>query len=316
MEGNRSILEKAELALADIAGNNGVLMPAQAQRFIRLLIKESKVMGMATVTPLRAPKQIVNKTRFTQRVLRRGQEATALAAGDVTKPAFSYVEHDAQLFKAEVHLTDEVLEDNIEGDQLRQTVMSILAERIALDMDDLIVNSDLTSLVDELAAFNGILAGATTNIVNAGTTTLHKGILRDMLKTMPSEWLRNKGAMRFLTSVDAEIDYRDSISDRMTALGDRALAAVGSESAVVGYSGVPVIDIPVFPENLGGSNNCTNVILTDPKNIDVGIWRKVKIETDRDIRAGVLIVVATMRLDVLYQEELAVVKATNVQVSG
>jgi len=316
METNRSILEKAELALADITGQNGILQTAQAQRFIKLLVKESKVMGMATVTPLKAPKQLVNKTRFTSRVLRRGQEATALAEADRSKPTFTFVEHDAQLFKAEVRITDEVLEDNIEGDQLRQTVMSSLAEKIASDMDEVIVQGDTTSTDDFLAAFDGILALATTNIVNAGTVSMHKGILRDMLKTMPSEWLRNKGAMRFLTSVDAELDYRDSLSDRMTLVGDQALAAIGSETAVVGYSGVPVIDIPMFPENLGGGTNCTNVILTDPKNIDVGIWRKIKIETDKDISAGVLVVVATMRFDALFQEELAVVKATNVQVSA
>lgn len=316
METNRSILEKASLALADIAGSNGILQTAQAQRFIKLLVKESKVMGMATVTPLRAPKQLVNKTRFTSRVLRRGQEGTALAEGDRSKPAFTYVEHDAALFKAEVRITDEVLEDNIEGDQLRQTVMSTLAERIASDMDEVIVQGDTTSLDDYLAAFDGLLAGATSNVVNAGDTILNKSILRDMLKTMPSEWLRNKGAMRFLTSVDAELDYRDSLSDRMTNLGDQALAAVGSETAVVGYSGVPVIDIPLFPENIGTGSHCTSVILTDPKNIDVGIWRKIKIETDKDISAGVLVVVATMRFDVVYQEELAVVKATNVQVSA
>ncbi len=316
METNRTILEKAALALSDITGQNGILQTAQAQRFIKLLVQESKVMGMATVTPLRAPKQLVNKTRFTSRMLRRGQEATALADGDRSKPTFTNVEHDAQLFKAEVRITDEVLEDNIEGDQLRQTVMSTLAERIAMDMDEVIVQGDTTSTDDFLASFDGILAGATHNVVDAGVATLHKGILRDMLKTMPSEWLRNKGAMRFLTSVDAEIDYRDSLSDRMTVTGDQALAAVGSESAVVGYSGVPVLDIPLFPENLGVANNCTNVILTDPKNIDVGVWRKIRVETDKDISAGVLVVVATMRFDVVYQEELAVVKATNVQVSG
>lgn len=316
METNRKILEKAELALADIAGQNGILQTAQAQRFIKLLVKESKVMGLATVTPLRAPKQLINKTRFTSRVLRRGQEGTALSEGDRSKPTFTFVEHNAELFKAEVRITDEVLEDNIEGDQLRQTVMSTLAERIATDMDEIIVQGDTTSVDDDLAAFDGLLALATSNVVNAADVTLHKGILRDMLKTMPSEWLRNKGAMRFLTSVDAEIDYRDSLSDRMTMTGDQALAAVGSETAVVGYSGVPVIDIPLFPENIGTGSHCTNIILTDPKNIDVGIWRKIKVETDKDISAGVLVVVATLRFDVVYQEELAVVKATNVQVSA
>lgn len=316
MEANRSILEKAALTLADISGSNGILNPAQAQRFIRLLVKESKLMSQVTTTPLKAPKQIVNKTRFTSRVLRRGQEATALAEADVSKPTFTFVEHDAQLFKAEIRITDETLEDNIEGDQLRQTIMATLAERIAFDMDDVLVNSDTSSAVDELAAFDGLLALATSNVVNAGTVTLHKGILRDMLKTMPSEYLRNKAAMRFFTSVDAEIDYRDSLADRMTMLGDAALAATSTSMQAVGYSGVPVMDIPAFPENLGGGSNTTNIILTDPKNIDVGIWRKIKMETDKDIRAGVLFVVATMRFDMVFQEEGAVVKATNVLVSG
>lgn len=316
MESNRSILEKAELSLADITGNNGVLQPAQAQRFIRLLVKESKVMGMAQVTGLKAPTQIANKIRFANRVLRAGQEGVALAEADRVKPNLSNVEHNAQLFKAEIRITNETLEDNIEGDALRQTIMSIMAEAVARDMDEVIVQGDTASTDPFLAKFDGILKRASSNIVNAGTTTLNKGILRDMLKTMPSEWLRNKGAMRFLTSVDAEIDYRDSLSDRMTALGDRALAAVGEETAPVGYSGIPVLDVPLFPENLGPGTNCTNVLLLDPKNIDVGIWRKITIETDKDISAGVLLVVATMRFDAIFLEESAVVKATNVRVSA
>jgi hypothetical protein len=161
-----------------------------------------------------------------------------------------------------------------------------------------------------------MLVAAATNVVNAGTVTINKSIFRDMLKTMPSEWLRNKGALRFLTSVNAEIDYRDSLSDRMTLTGDRALAGLGESAAAVGYSGIPVIDVPMFPENLGGGTNTTDIILADPKNIDVGIWRRFKIETDKLVRSGQLLIVVTTRFDFVYQEELAVVKATNVKVSA
>lgn len=313
MEPNRSYIEKADLALADISGTNGLLQPAQAMKFMRLLVKQSKLMGMSTVTPLRSPKQIINKVRFTQRVLRAGQEGVALSAADRTKPTFTNVEHDAQLFKGEIRLTNEILEDNIEGDALRQTIMTVMAEQVASDMDEFLVNSVTSSPDAALAQFDGVLAAATHNVVDVGDSTINKGVFRDMLKTMPSEWLRNKGAMRFLTSVDAEIDYRDSLSDRMTIGGDRALAAFGSEDAVVGYSGIPVMDIPWFPETIGTNSECTDVLLLDPKNVDVGIWRNIRIETDKDISAGVLLVVCSIRFDVLYQEELAVVKATNVK---
>jgi hypothetical protein len=43
-----------------------------------------------------------------------------------------------------------------------------------------------------------------------------------------------------------------------------------------------------------------------------GIWRKILLETDKDISAGVLIIVATLRFDVRYQVEDAVVKVTEV----
>lgn len=316
MESNRSILAKADLALADITGNNGVLQPAQARAFMRLLVKQSKVMDMATVTPLRAPKQLINKIRFTERVLRAGSEGVALPEADRSKPDLTNVEHDAKLFKAEVRITDEVLEDNIESDGLRNTIMTVLAEAMARDIDEVVVQGDNTSTDPFLAQFDGMLELAATNVVNAGTVTINKSIFRDMLKTMPSEWLRNKAALRFLTSVNAEIDYRDSLSDRMTITGDRALAGIGESAAAVGYSGIPVLDVPMFPEDLGGGTNTTDIILTDPKNIDIGIWRKFKIETDKDVRRGQLIVVVTTRFDFLYQEELAVVKATNVKVSA
>jgi hypothetical protein len=48
---NRSLLQKADLALADLTAGGGILLPAQAKKFIRLLINQSVLMGMATVVP-------------------------------------------------------------------------------------------------------------------------------------------------------------------------------------------------------------------------------------------------------------------------
>lgn len=309
---NQTILQKADLALSDLTSSGGILVDAQAQKFIRLLIKESRIMQLATVVPMRAQKQLIEKTRFGSRVLRAGAEATALPAGDRAKPDLSKVELDAKLFKAEVRLDNEVLEDSIEQGQLKQTVMEMMGDAISRDMDEVIVQGDTASSDTFLAQFDGMIKAATSNVVVAGGVNLHKGVLRDCLKTMPSEYLRNKAMMRYLTSVDAEIDYRDSISDRATQSGDDAL----KNAAPVGYSGIPVVDVPMFPENLGGSNNETDVIFTDPKNIQVGVWRKITIETDKDISQGVMIIVASLRFDFKYAQELAVVKATGVKVSG
>ena len=76
-----------------------------------------------------------------------------------------------------------------------------------------------------------------------------------------------------------------------------------------------VMSVPLFPEDIGTSNHCTDAILIDPKNINVGVWRDITIETDKLISEGVLLIVATLRFDMKLIEETAAVKATNVKVA-
>jgi HK97 family phage major capsid protein len=264
---------------------------------------------MATVVPMAAPKQQISKIKFGSRILRPGQEATPLDLADRAKPDLSSTELDAKLFKAEVRLSDETLEDSIEQGELRQTIMEMMAEAISRDMEEVAISGDTTSADPLLAVLDGILRQATSNIVDAAGTPITKDLLRDLLKTLPSEHLRDKKAMRFLTSVDADLDYRSTLAERPTAVGDKFLEG----DTPVLYSGVPVQPIPLFPENLGGTNDQTAVVLCNPKNIHVGIWRKIRIESARDISAGVLKIVATLRFDVKYAEESGVAKAINVQ---
>ncbi len=310
MMDNRSILEKADLALSDLTSGGGLLQPAQAAKFMRILIKQSKLMGMSTVVPMRSPKQLIEKIRFSGRVLRAGQEAAALVKADRALPDLSKVELDAQLFKAEVRLDNEVLEDSIERQELRQTIMQILADAISRDIEEVAIQGDTLSSDPFLAKFDGVLKQATSNVVDNGDASLNKTLFRDMLRAMPSEFLRNKAEMRFLTSVDAEIEYRDTLSDRQTILGDKFL----EQEAPIQYSGIPIIDLQLMPETIGTSSHCTDVLFVDPKNINFGIWRNIRLETDKLVSEGVLIIVATLRFDVKYAEQLAVVKATNVKV--
>jgi hypothetical protein len=306
---NRTLLEKADLALADLTAGGAYLVPVQAKRFMRLLIKQSVLLQTATVVPMGAPKHQISKIKFGSRILRPGKEATALAPADRARPDLSSLELDAQLFKAEVHLSDEVLEDNIERGELRQTILEMIAEAAGRDMEEIVVNGDKASADPFLAVLDGVIKQATSHVVDAAGTPISKNLLRDLLKSLPSEYLRDKKQMAFLTSVDAELDYRNTLAERATVGGDRFL----EEDAPVLYSGVPMRPIPLFPENLGPQNNRTVSLLCNPKNIHVGIWRQIKLESIRDPSAGVLKIVATLRFDARFAEEPGVAKLINVQ---
>jgi len=332
---NRTLLEKADLAIRDLQDGGGYLLPAQAKKFMRLLIKQSELMGMATVVPMAAPKQQIAKIKFGSRVLRAGREGTRLSDQDRTRPDFSYMELDAKLFKAEVDLSDESLEDSIEREDLRQTIMEMLAEAIGRDMEEVLVMGDMTSPDPFLAQLDGILVQTVSHVVDAGGNKLTKDVLFDTVRTLPSEYLRVKKSLSFLTSVDTELGYRNTLAERATIGGDRWLET----DVPVMYSGIPIRAIPLFPENLpapasgatpapapgGGAapapspapvaRDRSAIVLANPKNLQVGIWRKIRIETWRDISAGVLRVVATLRFDTKWADELGTVRVSNVVAS-
>jgi hypothetical protein len=306
---NRTLLEKADLAIADLTAGGGILLPAQAQKFMRLLIKQSVLMQMATVVPMPAPKYQVSKIKFGSRILRPGKEGIALAQNERARPDLSFLELDAQLFKAEVHLSDEVLDDNIERGELRQTILEMIAEAAGRDMEEIVINGDKTSADPFLAVLDGVVKQSTSHVVDAAGGPLTKNILRDLLKSLPNEYLRDKKAMSYLTSVDADLEYRNTLAERATVGGDKFL----EDDTPVLYSGVPVVPVPLFPDNLGAGNNQTVALLCNAKNVHVGIWRQIRLETFRDVSAGVLRIVATLRFDVKYADESGTAKAINIQ---
>ncbi len=308
---NRELLEKADLAIADLTGGGGILLPAQAQNFMRLLIRQSVLMQMATVVPMPTPKYQVSKIKFGSRVLRPGKEATALTEAERVRPDLSFLELDAQLFKAEVHISDEVLEDNIERGELRQTIIEMLAEAAGRDIEEAIINGDKTSADSFLAVLDGVIKQSSSHVVDAAGGPISKDVLRDLLKSLPVEYLRDKKSMAYLVASDAEVEYRNSLAERATAGGDRFL----TEDAPVLYSGIPMVSIPLFPDDLGPQRRSTVILLANPKNAHVGIWRQIRLETFRDVSAGVLRIVATLRFDVKWADENGTSKAVNLSLT-
>ena len=132
--------------------------------------------------------------------------------------------------------------------------------------------------------------------------------LKDTLKTMPSEFRRDKRALRYFTADEAVIDYQESLADRATTLGDDQVQALESRP----FMGINVIDVPVFPTNLGGGTNETEMLLNDPGNMLFGVWRNIRMDTDKDVSAGVMIIVMTARVDFKFAHEPAVVKTTGI----
>lgn len=308
MPSNKQIIEKAALTLSDLSAG-GLMNPTQASTFIRMLQDSPTILKACRTIPMDHDTAKIEKIGFGQRILRPGIENTPLSDSDRSKPKFSKIELNAKEVIAEINITYDTLENNIEGANLKETIMQLIAERAALDIEELIINGDKSSSDTYLKLINGLRKQATTHIVDAASGAITKDIFKNAKKILPSKYLRNPSDFRFYTSQNISTEWMDIVASRATALGDAALQG-GKASAY----GIPVEGIAMLQSYDNGSSvDVSDALLTHPQNIVTGISRRMSIEVDKDIRSRLFIIVLTMKLDTVFEEEDAVVKITKIK---
>lgn len=310
---NAELAKRVDLALTDLTSGGGVLDPEHQDRFFQMVIDAPTIFREVRNIQMGAPEMKIPKIGFGSRVLRAapntgtggwqddGTNTRYLDKDDRVKPDFGLVELATSEFIAEIHLHDDLLEDNIEKDTLVDTIMALLAERVALDLEELLISGD-TALVGSdayLGSQNGILKLLTSNVVDASSAPISPAIFNAMKKGMPTRYRRNQAALRFYTSMDVESDYRLAVASRGTDLGDAILTG----NAPLPVLGIPMKGVALMPE--------ANGLLINPQNVIFGVQRNIRIERERDIRARSWIIVLTMRVAIEIEEEEAAVKLTN-----
>lgn len=307
MKDNRSIVEKADIAVSNLVTSGGYLNAEQSDMFVQMVIDQPTLINECRVVRMNAPKRKIEKIGFGNRILRAApQSGTALDATKRARPDLGMIELETEEIIAEVWLPYDVLEDNIERGGLEQTIMRMIAERAALDLEELMVLGDTDSADDYLALMDGILnLTPSGHIVDASSATdITKSLFKTAIQRMPTRYLRNRSMMKYYVSPHVEMEYRDSIADRATTLGDEK---VSKFTPMFAY-GTPVIPAAMMPDD--------KLWLSYPKNVIWGVQRDIMVETDKDIRRRVLIIVLTMRCDIKIEEPQACVTVEGFTDSG
>lgn len=308
------IVQKADLALSDLTADGGLLNPEQSDTFIRQVIDAPTLIRSVRTVPMSRPEMKVNKIGFGSRILRPAPQSGGSGTGDTgadpvnprhlastdrSSPDLGQVSLATSEVIAEVHLHDEVLEDNIERGDLQNTILALIAERAALDLEELLVQGDTSSLDTYLALQDGVIKLSNVNVVDAAGSPVNVNIFNDSKKAMPTRYRRNLAAMRYFSSMDVESDYRVAVASRGTDLGDAVLTG----NAPLPVLGTPLVGVALMPNE--------NIVFTNPQNIIWGVQRDVRIERDRDVRARSWIIVLTLRVAIQIEETDAVVKVIN-----
>jgi hypothetical protein len=317
MTPNRELIQKADMALADLAPG-GLLVTRQAAKFLKIAIKKNVLSSQVRAPTMTNPVEEQPKILWTGRVLQPAVSGVALAVGQRSKPTFDKMTLTSKLAKGEVHYPREMLEDQVERGTLRNTLSSFMGEKISGDIEDLLIKGDTASTDTWLAYMDGLLKLATSNVLLGGNVTLAGDHLRDLIQTMPEEF-DDQAGLKFFTNRKARSDYRSSLRAPALANGkgghpDTLGAGVvtGQTASNLGYDDITLQKVPRFPNNLEGGANRTNVLLLDPKNAVMGFQRRVTLDSEFRISEQVWAIVVTLRIAIQYEHEPAVAKATQI----
>jgi hypothetical protein len=310
---NAELAKRADMVLADLSSNGGLLNPEQANKFIDMVVEQPTILKQARVERMNAPTKKINRLGFASRIMKAAPQGSTpfekdngggndryLDAADRSKPTTSQITLTSKEVMAEIRLPYELLEDNIEGQSFEDHVMRLIAERAAEDFEEWALDADTGSGDAYLALNDGLLKAATSNVVNNASAGISPDLFETGMLTMPQKYLRNLLNLRHYIPVAETIKYRGNVARRATGYGDSALQTDGTLTAY----GVPVEAAPLMAASTG--------LFTFPKNIIFGVQRQLTVETDKDIRSREIIIVLTARIETKWDDEAAVVKFTNI----
>jgi HK97 family phage major capsid protein len=268
----RELVQKADMALADIAPG-GLFNALQATKFYKVALEKTVLSKLVTVKMMSRNILEQPKMLWTGRVLYPGSVGTALPSAYRSKPSFDKVTLTANLFRAEVAMPEEMLEDQIETKSFKSSVQAMAAEKIGIDIEDILIKGDTSSADPTLAVMNGLLALVTTSTYNAGGARATPTLWRSMLDLMPSAF-RGNGKPRFFASEQTVSDWDAWLEARADSLG--AAALLGTTDTLK-YRRKEIVEVPRMPEDLGVSSNEANAVYGDPKGVWLGFQRQLKV---------------------------------------
>ena len=315
---DEEIVQRADLALSDLSSNGGLLNVEQNNTFIRNLIDQPTLLRQVRTIPMNSPSVEINKIGFGKRILRAATQtpqANRALPDEAIEGVFDpNAEKDAR-FKpqtskitlstsetiAEIRIPYEVLEDNIERGSLQTTILALIGERAALDLEELVIQGDtsVSGTDPYLGMQDGVLKLVTSNVYDAAGGSISASVFNSVVKALPTKYRRNRALMRLYVPMDVEQDYRLQLSNRGTGLGDAVLT---------GNAPVPVFGIPM---NGAALMPATNIVFTNPQNIIFGIQRNIRLESERMISERLIKIVLTARIAIQIEEEEAAVKVIN-----
>lgn len=318
-------LVKSFTVTDDFTTGAGLMLPEYSNKFLRKVLEVPTLLDRNSgvrVHQMRAPTKNIDRIGFGSRILKPLTEATAISTS--AKPTATQLVLSTTEYGAKIPISFTLLEDILEGKMnggqsplqspFVETVQELLAPRLALDIEDIIINSDTSGSDPDLDEFDGALALASGVYDHLGGD-LDDLLFKETIKKLPNAYLQRLGQMRFFLGPRTSLEIRSMFSSRATSMGDSALS-FGPVMQNLPVSGVPTYAVAKMPEALGDDEDRGKLLLFEPSNLIVGFWREILLMSDVNIDTREITFVVTLRIGTQYEDPDGVAAAEEYRVAA
>lgn len=256
---NEELVEKA-VATTDALAAAGKLNPAQSDRFLDYVFDETGLKNNARTVKFRNEKLEIDKIGVGKRVAMPADEAVSPSVRRGVNTSKITLQPKEIIVPFEIGQS--FTEINLEGDQVEDHIIRMMATQLANDFETLYIEGDVLGRAD--LESNLLDGGSTTQYIKDKYLGLHDGWLRladsghifdangqnigsnlfsEALTALPTKFRRNRGNLRYITSQDLEQKVRERFSTRATATGDSALNSAMNLTPF----GVPLVPFNLYP---------------------------------------------------------------------
>lgn len=318
----QSFVNKSAVITPVSFSSPSALSKDEADRFIDYVVDQSFMKSNARVERMNAPTKTIAKVGIGNKILKPAKSATD--PGNTVSITTDQLTLESKEIIAIAEVSDDSLEDNIEGDAFVDHLMRMIAAQSANELDLMCMYgkridhpsnaTDINQLVNgwlTIARENGhVIDGRCTTLFGAGNVGyIDPPKFSKMVKTMPNKYRGNKGNLRFLIADDIYQDYNDFLGARNVSTADAYLLGVGRLT----YSNIPLQPVSLMPTDrpvvkVGGANT------TFASTAQVGT-SLIQVASATGISAGKLLV---LEMGTGYEEtvQVASVSGTDVTIHG
>lgn len=326
----QKVVDTTDLGPTGANTNGGLLNPEQSNRFIDYMWDATVLANEGRKIRMRSDTVEIEKVNVGQKIVRLATEA--VDDGVNADATFTKISITTKKLRLDWELSSEALEDGIEGEQLEDTIVRLMATALGNDLEDLAINGDTTNTGDPLyKAFDGFkkLASTAGHTVSAGGAALSLAVFNKAIRAMPRKYLQRRNELKFYVGSGLQQDYIYSLASVATFGEQIAGAVIGGSNATAGGAGhttayafgIPVKEVPYMKEDGAGTYSGAvgdhgDLELTFPKNRLWGIKREITVHREFKPKKDTIEYTVFTRFGVQIENGDAWVTVTNVKAAA